>query len=81
MNNEMKMRILQNLSLKKRTLFCKHNPTKPCDECIAKISGNVSGISGNVSGIYGNVSNIYGDVSGISGSTEDIRIILKTGVK
>ena len=70
--DEMKKKITEQLTIKLNKIYCSHNKDKPCNICMSRISGNVSGISGNVSRISGNVSEIYGDVSGISGNVSEI---------
>ena len=65
MDKDMELKIVSQLSLNVRILFCKHSKDKVCEDCLKNICGDVSDISGDVSGIYGRVSGISGDVSDI----------------
>lgn len=91
-NNETRIRKQLRL-VTKNGLYCRHSPSKVCEECLKQISGDVSGIFGDVSGIRGNVSlirgnvsditgdvsGIWGDVNGIRGDSVEITEILKSG--
>jgi hypothetical protein len=67
MNDKTKSLIKAQLSLRVNKLYCSHDNNEPCAECMKRIMGNVSGITG--------------DVTGIKASADDIRKVLKTGVK
>jgi len=71
MNKVMERKVLEQLSLVERKLYCIHNREQACEECLKKISG-YEGLSGDCSGLSGNCSGLVGDCSGLVGNCSNL---------